>query len=105
MDSVSDEIECRSAFHLDRLARMMRQYECRHMVRRLIAPPSFPFVIGPRSTDRAEHIPSEYPGAITAHTLRREVIVDARFSTLHSVLLAESLRFEKRGHQLRSVHT
>src|SRR4051812_41397235 len=47
MDSIRDEVKRRTAFHLDRLPRMMREHEDRDMVRRTLAPPAFPRVVRP----------------------------------------------------------
>src|SRR5260221_12415153 len=35
---------------------MARQHEHRVVVRRVVAPPTLPFLVGPRPADRAEHV-------------------------------------------------
>src|SRR3984893_2400902 len=67
MDSVGDEVKRGPAFHLDRLACMMRQHKSRHMIWRFLAPPSFPRVIWPRTADRSKHVSSQNPRADVLH--------------------------------------
>src|SRR5260370_2337273 len=43
MDSVSHEVKCCPAFHLNGLPRMMCQHERRHMIRRVPPPPPLPY--------------------------------------------------------------
>src|SRR5262245_32740560 len=52
--ATGDEVKHRAAFHLDRLARVMRQHEYRAVIRWILPPPSAPRVVGPRATNRAE---------------------------------------------------
>ena len=42
VDALGDEVEGRAALHLERGARVVRQDEHRHMVRRVVAPPAAP---------------------------------------------------------------
>ena len=44
-----------------RRARVMCQDEDEDVVRRLLAPPSFPGLVGPRAAHRTKHVPSENP--------------------------------------------
>jgi hypothetical protein len=67
----------RAAFHLDRRAGVMRQHKHRTVVRRVIPPPAAPGVIGPGTTNRAEHVASHDPRA-DAHTkTRRDIVINA----------------------------
>src|SRR5215469_217641 len=59
MDSVSDEVKHCVALHFKRRARIMCENKRRDMIRRLLAPPSLPRVIWPRTTHRAERVPRE----------------------------------------------
>jgi hypothetical protein len=64
----------------------MAEYEDRHVKWWIIAPPAFPIIIGPLSTDRPEHVAADDPRADVGKSTRREVIVDARgslFVSLH----------------------
>src|SRR5471030_1405696 len=55
---------------------MVREYEHRRVIRRRVAPPPFPAFIGPRTADRAEHVPAENPRAEIFESARCEVVVD-----------------------------
>src|SRR4029453_17905922 len=47
VEAVGDEVECRPAFHLDRLVSVMGEYKHRRVVRRLGTPPARPTPIPP----------------------------------------------------------
>src|ERR1700743_3958255 len=66
-DSLGDENEGCTAFHLDWIARAMRQYKGRCVVGRVVAPPASSPLIRPRTTNRSEHIAAEYEGAEPIH--------------------------------------
>src|SRR5690242_755208 len=48
VNSAGDEVKDSAAVHRDRRTRVMREYEHRYVVGRIIAPPAFPTLIGPR---------------------------------------------------------
>src|SRR5206468_564602 len=77
MDSFGDEMERRPALHRHRGTGMMGEDERRHVVRRLITPPSFPLLIRPRPADWPEHVAPEDPGAHILESLFRDVVVHA----------------------------
>ena len=52
-----------------RRARVMRQHEHRHVVRRLVAPPALPALVRPWPADRPEHVPAQDPGADSLEAL------------------------------------
>src|ERR1051325_1566881 len=58
---VSDKNELSSAFHHDRIVRVMCEHERLHMIRRLVSPPSFPVVVGPRAATLTAHIWAKNP--------------------------------------------
>src|SRR5207247_6582911 len=58
VDSAGDEMKDGPAFHRDRFARVVRQHEHRHVIRRVLAPPAAPPVVGPRPAHGAEHVPA-----------------------------------------------
>src|SRR5882672_12011217 len=63
VNTVGDEPELRAPLHPQRWSRVMRQHEHRHVVRRIVAPPSLPVVVGPWSPDGAEHVAPKNPAA------------------------------------------
>src|SRR5688500_14949043 len=75
-DTPRHEVKDRAAFHLGRLAGVMREHEHRAMIRRVLSPPAAPGVIRPRAANRAEHVASHYPGADAYAESRREIVVD-----------------------------
>src|SRR6185503_7600477 len=76
-DTASDKVEYRAAFHLDRGAGVMRQHKYRPVIRRVLSPPAAPGVIGPGTTNRAEHVTSHDERADALPKTRREVVIDA----------------------------
>src|SRR5208282_3378719 len=52
------------------------------MERRVVAPPSLPVVIGPRASDRSEHVSTNDPCADVAKAARREFIIRAGCSAI-----------------------
>src|SRR5437879_5964489 len=57
LDPVRDEVERRSALHLQRLARMASEDEDGMVVGRIFSPPALPRLV-PRSRAAAEHVPA-----------------------------------------------
>src|SRR2546423_16568 len=82
VDAVGYKVERRTAFHLDWIARMVSKDKCGHVVRRFVAPPAFPVLIGPGTTNWSEHISAEDPGTFVSHTLRRKGVIHARLAAL-----------------------
>src|ERR671916_1637013 len=66
VEAVGDEVEGRSALHLDRLAGVMGEHEDRCVVRRLGPPPAAPVLV-PCTADRPEHVAAHDVGAARAH--------------------------------------
>src|SRR5262249_35409157 len=56
LDPLRDEVERRSALHLQRLARMPREHEDGMVEGRIVSPPARPRLV-PRSRAAAEHVP------------------------------------------------
>src|SRR4029079_18153399 len=82
LDAAGDEVEYRASFHRDRRARMMRQHEHRHVIRRRVAPPAFPAVVRPRAANRTEHVATEYPRADPCESSRGAVVIGTGFSAV-----------------------
>src|SRR2546430_9389620 len=62
LDSTGDEMEDGPAFHRDQFARVVRQHEHRHVIRRESSPPTPPLAVGAPSQPRA---PTVFPHAIS----------------------------------------
>src|SRR6185503_20849801 len=88
MNASSHEVERRAAFHRQRLAGMMCQHKNWNMIRRLLAPPSLPAVVRPRTSDRTKHVASQNPGPNIRHGLRRKLVIESATAALHAVHLA-----------------
>ena len=69
VNAVGDEPKHRAALHLERRSRVMGQHEDGRVIRRLVTPPAFPAVVGPRAPDGTEHVSTENPGADSGETL------------------------------------
>src|SRR2546421_10007981 len=61
---------------------MARQHEHRVVVRRVVAPPTLPFLVRPRSADRAEHVAPHDGGADAGVARDQEPLVDALLAAL-----------------------
>src|SRR5713226_9546638 len=61
---------------------MARQYEHRVVVRWVVAPPTLPFLVGPRPADRAEHVAPHDRGADAGVARDQEPLVDALLAAL-----------------------
>src|SRR5580692_11831480 len=61
VNAAGNKPEFGPAMHGKRSPRVMRQYENRRVIGRLIPPPSLPTLIRPRSPNRAEHVAAENP--------------------------------------------
>src|SRR5258706_6377826 len=94
VNSLGDEVEHRTAFHHDRRARMVREHERGHMIRRLLAPPALPALVGPRAADGTEHVPAQDPGAEPAHALLGDPVVHAGLAALEVMHRAPVARGE-----------
>src|SRR6202046_5178752 len=81
-NTACDKVECRSAFHLDGRARVMRQDESWNVIGRVLTPPAFPVHVGPRTANRSEHVSSENPGPNILEAPRSEVVIDPRCATV-----------------------
>src|SRR5258708_6469941 len=77
LNSIGDEMKGCSALHLDGFAWMMGKNKRRDMIWRLLAPPSFPRFIRPRTTHRSEHVPPQNPSADVLHGSLCPLIIDS----------------------------
>src|SRR6185437_5201431 len=82
LDAIGHEVKRRAALHGERPARVVREYEHRRVVGRVVAPPAAPGFVGPRATHGPEHVAPEDPGADVCEAACREVIVDAGLAAL-----------------------
>src|SRR3954451_25333679 len=93
VEAAGDEVEARPAFHLDRLASVMCEYEDRRVVRRLRTPPAAPVLI-PLAADRPEHVAPHDVRAARAHEpagRRRVGVVGSLVAEMPAVELAPTL--------------
>jgi hypothetical protein len=103
-DAVRHEVEGCSAFHGDRSARMVGEHEDRHVVGRIGAPPAFPALIRPWTSDRSEHVSAHDPCADIREAPRSELVVDTGLTALLSEHLLEGPRPEDPLVQVHPVH-
>src|SRR5437879_6141396 len=82
VNTARDEVECRSAFHLDGRARVMSQDESWNVIGWVVPPPAFPVHVGPGTANRSEHVSSENPGADILEAPRSEGVIDPRCATV-----------------------
>src|SRR5437870_1801539 len=104
VNSAGDEMKDGPAFHRDRFARVVRQHEHRHVIRRVLAPPAAPLVVGPRPAYGAEHV--------SAHDIRTDafpealgkIVVGTRRPARFAVYLAKRARADVPAVQLLTTH-
>src|SRR3989441_10737091 len=104
LNSAGDEMKDGPAFHRDRFARVVRQHEHRHVIRRVLAPPAAPPVVGPRPAHGAEHV--------SAHDIRTDafpealgkIVVGTRRPARLPVYLAKRARADVPAVQLLTTH-
>src|SRR5438445_2025438 len=87
VNAVGDKTKLGASCHPERRPRVMRQHEDRRVIRRLLAPPTLPAVVRPRTSHRTEHVASKNPGADPGEALFRDSVVDARLSVVLSLHL------------------
>src|SRR6185437_1894856 len=88
MNTVSDEVERSTTFHLERSPRMMREHKDRRVIGRLISPPAFPALVRPWPAHGTKHIAPQNISADILETPRGDLVVDANlavFTTVHSL--------------------
>ena len=73
----------------------MSEHKHGRMVRRIVAPPPFSGIVFPRTPNRPEHIPAQYPGAHILERLSGKIVVDARGPAALTVHLVEYLGVKK----------
>src|ERR1039458_6937977 len=66
-----------SPLHLYRSMRLVSEHEDRVMIGGVLSPPAGPLALVPRSTYRAEHVPTHDRGTHTRSPLREEVVVES----------------------------
>src|SRR5213592_95818 len=104
LNSAGDEMKDGPAFHRDRFARVVRQHEHRYVIRRVLAPPAAPLVVGPRPAYGAEHV--------SAHDIRTDafpealgkIVVGTRRPARFAVYLAKRARADVPAVQLLTTH-
>src|SRR6185437_77629 len=90
-----DEVEGRPAFHDERFAGVVRQYENRNTIRWRVAPPAFPGIIRPGTANRSEHVAAENPGPDVLEATNSEIVIDSLLTAGATVPLCEGLGVEK----------
>ncbi len=79
---------------------MVSEHKHRRVVRRILAPPSFPGIIVPWTANRPEHIAPEDPGADIFERLNGKPVVHALIPATLSMQFVEYCRAEQPSMQL-----
>src|SRR5271154_6680608 len=77
VNSIGDEVERGAAIHGDRRASVVGEDKHLRVVGRSFAPPTFPVVVGPRSSNWAKHVAAHDPRSDVFEAAFGEVVVDA----------------------------
>src|SRR6185503_17912941 len=78
MNAAGDEPECRAPGHRQGGARMVREHENLAVIRRRIAPPALPLIVGPGAPHRPEHVAAHDPGPDIPESGHGELVVETR---------------------------
>ena len=78
VNAVGDKVEGSASAHNDRCAWVVGEDEDGSVVRRVVAPPALPGVVGPRPAHRSKHVAADDPRADVLEAARREIIVNPR---------------------------
>ena len=78
VNAIGDKVEGSTSAHNDRCAWVVGEDEHGSVVRRVVAPPALPSVVGPRPADRSKHVAADDPRADVVEAARHEVIVNPR---------------------------
>jgi hypothetical protein len=76
VNAIRDEVECGTSAHRDRFASVMSQHEDGSVVRGIVAPPTFPEIVSPWSSDRPKHIAAQNPSSDVVKPPRSEFVVN-----------------------------
>src|SRR5581483_633670 len=95
MDPVGNEMERGAAFHLYGRASVVRQHEHVAMERWVVAPPAFPFIVRPRTSDRSEHIAPQDLGSDILEAAPGKVVVDSCCTALFPKHLMKCLGLDQ----------
>jgi len=87
VNSIGDEMKGRPFIHGDRCARMMGQDENRDVIRWVTSPPALPRVVGPRTSNRPEHVTAQNPGTNVSQTAFHKVVINSSRASLASLYL------------------
>src|ERR1700736_2336952 len=85
VNAFGDKAKLRTSRHPKRRPRVMRQHEDGRVIRRLVAPPALPTMVGPRAAHRTEHVAPKNPGTDSGKALLRNFVVDPRLSIVLAV--------------------
>jgi hypothetical protein len=83
-DIVGNEVEYGAAIHRDRWPSVVGQHKDLRVVRRIVAPPSLPRIVGPRASDRSEHIAPYDPRTNVVEPARYKAVIYASRAALIS---------------------
>src|SRR5262249_49265159 len=75
--TLGHEDEGSAAFHLDRIAGVVRKHEGRRVIGRIGAPPALPALVRPGTADRPEHIAAKDERAEPVHRTMCVSLIDA----------------------------
>jgi hypothetical protein len=104
LNTICDEAEFGPTRHTERRPWMMGKNEDGGVIRRLLPPPASPALIGPWTSDRTEHVPTENPGPDPGQALRRDIVVHTRLAAGIAVHVLPRAGREEPFHQRDPAH-
>jgi hypothetical protein len=98
-NAVSHEMKGRASLHFEWSTRVISEHKNLRMIYRVIAPPTSPALIKPRTAHWPEHISAHNPGTYVVEAPRSKVVVD----TGHSVFASEQLHLKRASRERPSM--
>src|SRR4029077_20361465 len=95
VNPIGDKVKRRAAAHGERGTWVIGEHEDRTVIGRIVTPPSFPVLVGPRPAHRSEHIASHNPRADVAETARRKFVVGSGRAAVSAMHLLKSTSGER----------
>ena len=105
MDTIVDETETGSSFHLEVRMLVMAEYEDRMVIRRVRAPPAFPVLVRPGAALRTEHVAAHDRGADVVKGMDEKFVVETRGTSFLTSHLGEELGGKGPLHQAQAIFT
>ena len=95
VNAFSDKVKSCSTLHFKRIAGVMRQHEDRHVKRRIVAPPTIPWIVSPWAIAAAKHVSAHNGRPDVLKIFRGDVVIGTSRAAFHSMAFTERSHRER----------